>query len=96
MSCSFVAPDPTALLLTQRYVVPVPVKRVTGDTRVQPHTTNLVISEGSCAKSPNLILLRIYVSSSGLTVCEAGRLHDFVATVVGGSEDRRACARGSP
>jgi len=76
--------------------VPVPVTRVTGDTRVQPHTTNLVISAGSCANSPNLILLRLYVSSSGLTVCEAGRRHDFVAIVVGGGEDRRVCASGSP
>jgi len=76
--------------MTQRTVVPVPVTRVTGDTRVQPHTANLVTSAGSCAISPIRILLSPHVSSSGLTVCEAGRRREFDAIAVAGGEDRRA------
>jgi hypothetical protein len=74
----------------------VSVTRVTGDTRVQPHTANLITSPGSCANSSNHILLSPHASSSGLTVCEAGSRHEFGAIAVVGGEDRRVCVTGNP
>ena len=72
--------------------MPVPVTRVTGDTRVQTHTADLVTSAWSCTNSPN----RIHVSSRGLTVHEAGRRHEFGAIGVAGGDGSRACATGNP
>ena len=74
----------------------VPVTRVTGDTSVQPDTANLVTSAGSCTNSPNRILLSPHVSSSGLTVCEAGHRHEFGAIAVVGGENRKTGATGNP